>query len=231
MRISSGVDGFDDLVDGGLPAGRLYVVCGPPGSGKTTFSSQFVTRGAASGERCLFLSMHETKDDIVEDMSNYEFGFDRAMASDRVTFLDAFSNDGKRFFGLPGDHHDKSNLTNRIVSFVESRDIKRLVVDSTMLLRYFLSDDEDTLIGFLSALKRTDATILLIAEMTDPTSYADEHYLAHGVVFLHNYLEADGMTRGVQVVKMRGTDVDTDIHPVAFDDDGIHVDVSATVTR
>ncbi|MFC4356850.1 RAD55 family ATPase [Halobium salinum] len=229
MRISSGVDGFDDLVDGGLPAGRLYVVCGPPGSGKTTFSSQFVTAGALRGERCLFLSMHETKEDIVEDMANYEFDFGRAVKSDRVTFLDAFSNDGKRFFGLPGDRYDKSNLTNRIVSFVESRDIKRLVIDSTMLLRYFLDDDEDTLIGFLSSLKRTDATVVLIAEMTDPSSYSDEHYLAHGVVFMHNYLEGDGMRRGVQVVKMRGTDVDTDIHPVSFGADGVAVDATGTV--
>jgi KaiC/GvpD/RAD55 family RecA-like ATPase len=175
--------------------------------------------------------MHETRSDIAEDMAAYEFGFDRALKSDRVTFLDAFSTDGKRFFGLPGDHGNRSNLTNRITSFVESRDVRRLVIDSTMLLRHFLDDDEDTLISFLSALKRTQATTVLIAEMTDPSSYADEHYLAHGVVFMHNYLEPDGMTRGVQVVKMRGTDVDTDIHPVSFGDDGLDVDARATVDR
>jgi KaiC/GvpD/RAD55 family RecA-like ATPase len=231
MCISSGVDGFDDLVDGGLPAGRLYVVCGPPGSGKTTFASQFVTAGAVRGERCLFLSMHETKSNIAEDMSSYEFGFDRALKSDRVTFLDAFSTDGKRFFGLPRDHQNPSNLTNRITSFMESRDIGRLVIDSTMLLQYFLDGDEDTLISFLSALKRTDATVVLIAEMTDPSSYVDEHYLAHGVVFMHNYLEAGGITRGIQVVKMQGIDVDTDIHPVSFGDEGIGVDAAATVDR
>jgi KaiC/GvpD/RAD55 family RecA-like ATPase len=59
--------------------------------------------------------------------------------------------------------------------------------------------------------------------MTDPTSYADEHYLAHGVVFMHNYMEGDGMRRGVQIIKMRGTDIDSDIYPVDFDDDGLHI--------
>jgi KaiC/GvpD/RAD55 family RecA-like ATPase len=40
---------------------------------------------------------------------------------------------------------------------------------------------------------------------------------------MHNYMEGDGMRRGVQIIKMRGTDIDSDIHPVEFDDDGLHV--------
>lgn len=223
MRIDSGVDGFDELVGGGIPEGRLYLLSGPPGSGKTTFSAQFITRGAMRGEKCLYISMHETRNGIASDMDSFDFGFKRALGTESVTFLDAFSSDGKRFFGLPGERRDRSSLSNRIVSFVQSRDIDRLVIDSTMLLRYFLSDDEDTMIQFLTSLKRTDATTLLISEMTDPSAYTDEHYLAHGVIFLHNYLEEGGMTRGIQVVKMRGTDVDTDISRVEFTDEGLHV--------
>jgi KaiC/GvpD/RAD55 family RecA-like ATPase len=223
MRIESGVPGFDALVDGGLPENRLYVVCGPPGSGKTTFCSQFVSSGARRGEKALFVSMHESKTDIREDMSGYEFGFDRLLGTEAVSFLDAFSADGQRFLGRKGQHVDQNGITNRLVSFIESRGIKRVVVDSTMLLRYMLDDDDDTLIDFMTAMKRVDATVLLISEMTDPSAYTDEHYLAHGVVFLHNFLQEGGMTRGIQVLKMRGTDVDTDMHEVTFSDDGISV--------
>lgn len=223
MRIESGVSGFDALIDGGLPEDRLYVLCGPPGSGKTTFSAQFVAAGARRGEKALFVSMHETKEGLREDMAGFDFGFDRLLGTEAVSFLDAFSADGQRFLGRPGEHRDRSGLSNRLVSFINSRNIDRVVVDSTMLLRYLLDGDDDTVVDFLTALKRADATILLISEMTDPTSYTDEHYLAHGVIFMHNYLESDGMTRGVQVLKMRGTDVDTDIHEVAFGDDGLHV--------
>jgi KaiC/GvpD/RAD55 family RecA-like ATPase len=60
--------------------------------------------------------------------------------------------------------------------------------------------------------------------MTDPSAYSDEHFLAHGVVFFHNYLEATGMTRGVQVVKMRGTDIDCDIRSLRFTDEGLVID-------
>ena len=223
MRVSSGVPGFDDLVGGGLPGERLYVVCGPPGSGKTTFSAQFVAEGAAAGERCLFISMHESREDLQRDMAAYEFGFDEALDSGSVTFLDAFSSEGKRFFSMPGDRRDVNSVTNRISSFIESRDIDRVVIDSTMLLRYLLDDEDDTTMQFLSALKRTSATTYLISEMTDPSAYADEHFLAHGVVFFHNYMEEGGMRRGVQVVKMRGADVDTDIRDLGFTDAGVVV--------
>lgn len=225
MRVSSGVPGFDALVEGGFPEGRLYVVSGPPGSGKTTFCSQFATEGARSGEKTLFVSMHETKRGIIEDMAGYEFGFDHALSTDQITFLDALSSDGRRFFGQgqASERRNQANVSNRLTAFIESRDVERVVFDSTMLLHYLLDDDENTAIQFLSALKRTDATTLLISEMTDPAAYSREHYLAHGVVFMHNYLHEEGMERGIQVLKMRGTDVDTQIHDVEFGPDGLEV--------
>lgn len=220
MRFSSGVPGFDELVEGGLLSDRLYVVSGPPGSGKTTFCSQFITQGAKEGDSCLYVTMHETKSELLQDMSGFEFGFDRAMQSDNVQFLNLMTESGKRTitqFGTDG------GLTNRLVAFIESNDIDRAVIDSTMLLQHFFSDMAEEITGFLSALKQTNATILLISEMTDPSSYSDEHYLAHGVIFFHNFLDSGGMTRGIQVIKMRGTAIDTDIHDLTFSDRGLQV--------
>ena len=223
MRVSSGVPGLDTLVGGGIPGNRLYVLSGPPGSGKTTLSTQFLVDGARHGESCLFISMHESRDDIVEDMSGYEFGFDRAIGTDRLTFVDVFSSEGKRLFQPPGKHRDASSLINRLTGFIDSNDIDRVVIDSTMLLEHFLADAENNAIQFLTALKRCNVTTILISEMTDPTAYADEHYLAHGVIFMHNFLEDGGMQRGIQVLKMRGTRIDTDIHTLSFGADGISV--------
>jgi KaiC/GvpD/RAD55 family RecA-like ATPase len=227
-RVSSGVPGFGDLVEGGLPANRLYVVSGPPGSGKTTFSSMFITQGARNGENCLYVTMHESKDELINDMSSYDFGFEKVMRSDRVQFLNLVTESGKRTitqFGTDG------GLTNRLRAFIQKNDIDRAVVDSTMLLQHFFSDMAEEITGFLSALKQTDATILLISEMTDPTSYSDEHYLAHGVIFFHNYMESGGMTRGVQIIKMRGTAIDCDIHAIDFSDRGLRVYPDEKVQR
>ena len=61
---------------GELPSS--LVLFGPPGSGKTTFCSQFVTQGAKRGEDCLYVTMHETESQLREDMAGYDFGFDLA---------------------------------------------------------------------------------------------------------------------------------------------------------
>ncbi len=229
MRVSSGVDGFDPLIDGGFPSNRLYVLSGPPGSGKTTFSAQFMAEGAAEGETSLYVSMHETRDGIIADMAEFNFGFTEAIESDSITFLDALSSEGRRFFGGPGEKMDRTNVTNRLAGFINSRDIDRVVIDSTMLLRYLFDNSDTTLMRFLTAIKRTSATTLLISEMTDPTAYADEHYLAHGVVFFHNYLEDDGMRRGIQVIKMRGTDTNTEIHTLSFGSKGLEISAGKPV--
>jgi len=220
MRIESGVPGFDELVQGGLLENRLYVISGPPGSGKTTFSAQFITQGAKRGDDCLYVTMHETKEELMQDMAGYDFGFDRAMQSDAIQFLNLVTESGKRTitqFGTEG------GLTNRLVAFIDQNNVERVVIDSTMLLQHFLTDVSEEITGFLSALKQTDATVLLISEMTDPTSYSDEHYLAHGVVFFHNFLDGGSMTRGLQVIKMRGTAIDCDIRRISFSDTGLRV--------
>lgn len=226
MRVPTGVPGFDELVDGGLPARQLYVLSGPPGSGKTTFSAHFVRQGALDDEKCLYLTMHETESELVDAMAGYDFSFDQAVATGQIKFLNVPSERSEDLLasGSAGSFRSGvQSMSTRLVNFVEKHSIDRLVVDSAMMLRYFYSDEENAFLQFVSALKRADATSLLVSEMTDPTSYSDEHYLAYGVIFLHNYMDGDGMRRGLQTLKMRGTDIDSDIREVEFTRRGLTV--------
>lgn len=225
-RVQTGVPGFDRLVAGGLPANRLHILSGPPGSGKTTFCAQFVTEGARQGEDVLYVTMHETMEELLTDMSGYEFGFDKALQSDRVRFLNLATEEGIARIQQFGS---ESGLQGRLTGIIDDTDADRVVVDSKMLLNHFLDDPENMLTDFLTDLKVVDATVLLISEMTDPSSYSAEHYLSHGVIFLHNFIEDGGMTRGAQVLKMRGTPIDPDIRHIEFSDSGLGVDPARKV--
>ncbi|CQH60068.1 KaiC domain protein [Halobacterium hubeiense] len=221
MRISTGVAGLDSLLDGGLPARRLYTLSGPPGSGKTTLAAQYVTEGVKNGEDVLYVTMHETRNELVDDMANYEFGFSRTANAENFEFLNLTRERSRRSLTQYGR---ESGLSSRLASMIRQEDYDRVVVDSTMLLAHFADDADAEVTHFATGLKQTDATVLLVSEMTDPTAYAEEHYLAHGVIFLHNFLENGGMTRGIQLVKMRGTNIDCDIRDVSFTGAGLQVD-------
>ena len=225
-RISTGVPGFDDMVAGGLPARRLHILCGPPGSGKTTFCAQFVTAGARQGERVLYVTMHETIDELVADMRGYTFGFENAIRSDHVRFLNLASRDGISRIQQFGS---ESGLRGRLNGMIAETNADRVVIDSKMLLEHFIDNPDDVLSEFLIDLKEADATILMISEMTDPTSYSAEHYLSHGVIFMHNFIEDGGMTRGAQVLKMRGTSIDPDIRHAEFTDSGLCIDADEKI--
>lgn len=224
--LETGVPGFDKALHGGLPGGRLYVLCGPPGSGKTTFSSRVVATGAANGERCLFVTMHETVDQLIADMSQYEFGFDKAAQSELVEFINVVDSSDRNPLQKALRKNSGSSvqqLTNRLITYIESRDIDRVIIDSTMVLDYLLAGTDTDLVPFVTKLKQADATVLLISEMTDPTAYAPEHYLAHGVIFFHNFLEEDGMRRGLQILKMRGVPISADIRQLTFTSQGVEI--------
>lgn len=220
MRVSTGIAGLDKMLEGGLPGGRLHVVSGPPGSGKTTLSAQFITSGARRDEKCLYVTMHETRSELASDMSSFSFGFGRAIESGKISFLDLTTDEARRALAQYGS---EGGLTNRLAALIRENGIDRAVIDSTMLLTHFVDEPDREITEFVTALKDTNATTLLISEMTDPTAYSEEHYLAHGVIFFHNFLNSTGMTRAIQLIKMRGTAIDCDMRKISFSNTGLSV--------
>lgn len=73
---AGGIDGFDELVGGGLPRRRMYLIEGQPGVGKTTFALQFAMRGVADGERVLYVLMSETEREIQEIAASHGWSLD-----------------------------------------------------------------------------------------------------------------------------------------------------------
>jgi len=69
-KIATGILGLDEMLNGGIPSRRHVAVYGGPGSGKTSFCFEFLYRGAKMDQPGLYISLEETKDDIVDNMKN-----------------------------------------------------------------------------------------------------------------------------------------------------------------
>jgi len=70
QRLRTGIPGFDEVTQGGLLADRIYLVDGDPGAGKTTFALQFLLEGVRNGERCLYVTLSETRDELASEVAN-----------------------------------------------------------------------------------------------------------------------------------------------------------------
>src|SRR5689334_9933628 len=73
---STGIEGLDDVVRGGLPRNRLYLVQGDPGSGKTTMGLQFLMEGQRRGEQGMYITLSETREEIVSVARSHGWSLD-----------------------------------------------------------------------------------------------------------------------------------------------------------
>jgi KaiC/GvpD/RAD55 family RecA-like ATPase len=203
-RVGTGVVGFDEMVEGGFPKDAVVGVSGPPGTGKSIFSLQFVLEGARRGEKCVYVNLEEPRGNIDNALAEFDFG-DDFLDFEKRGLIVVRCFDYERYAKVSED---------LLLQVAEDEGVKRLVVDS---FNCFFSSVYDfdgrsgmgarKLIGdvFLK-LRRCGATVLLVleAEKGEATSSYNIHYLVDGLVSL-DYLDLGTIERRVFVSKMRWT--------------------------
>ncbi len=226
-RIRSGVPGLDQLIEGGLLENRVYTICGPPGSGKTTFCMQFLVQGALEGAPGLYMAFQESPDNIYLDMSNYAFGLPELVRRGLIRFLDM--SGVNRFDWVTDDDESPSpgNVLGIIKEYIAKYKVSRLVIDSLKAIKFTYSKPQVArrdMTRFMHGLKELGCTTLIISEMEDPDRYEIEQHLSHGLIFLHNFFHGKRMVRSIQIMKMRGTRHDCDMRKVSFGPRGLQVE-------
>ncbi len=243
MRIKTGIEGLDPLIEGGLLRERQYLVSGSPGSGKTTFGVQFLVAGALEGEAGAYIALNESIGTIIEDMSRYNLQIEDLIKKKKLFFLDIGPTTNY------GDYDEISNyitpnydqqaadspqnapptpysVFKNVETLVKQYAVKRLVIDSLSAIRFTAQDtakEERSISRFIRNLKGLGCTTVLLSELTEPNAYTTEQFASHGVIFLHNFLDKGSMVRTLQIIKMRGTKHDCDMHGIEFTDRGLKV--------
>lgn len=231
MRIPTGITGFDELIQGGLKKNRVYLLRGPPGSGKTTFCVQYLSKGAMNNEPGLYVSLTESIENIISDMSSYNFKVKELVKLGRINFIDIGPQMG---YGREMAVPTPVVIFEHIIKHVKEHKVERLVLDSLSAVRFSSEDTTHTdreINRFMRNLIKLDCTTILISELTNPNSYNAEQFAAHGVIFLHHFLDekTKSMVRAIQIVKMRGTKHDSNLKKLMFGDDGLIVENKSIV--
>lgn len=127
----TGIQGFDEITGGGLPAGRPSLVCGPPGAGKSLFALQFLVNGVTLyGEPGVFLTFEESRADVVADVSSLDFDLD-GLESDGRLLVDALILEPQ---AVDTGEFDLEALVVRLAWAVEKFGAKRVAIDNVEAL-------------------------------------------------------------------------------------------------
>lgn len=223
----TGIPGLDDILRGGLAAGKIYLLSGAPGSGKTTFCLQFIEEGIKRGERCLYVAVATTPKEIDEAAESFDIDLDSECFSIHTVTISPEIIEGPERMIFHSSDMELSSAMQGILAEVKRVKPRRLVIDSLSDLR-LIAEDMVSYRRMVLALRNEfsdgDSTVL----MTNPRSLDEmDHHLetiAHGVIYLkqvvHNY---GRVTRRLLIKKFRGKDYRTGWHDFSMGQRGISV--------
>ncbi|VVB53470.1 Circadian clock protein kinase KaiC [uncultured archaeon] len=230
-KISTGVPGLDEMLQGGLVEGRPYAVTGGPGSGKTIFGMQFLMEGVKNNERGLYIALEEQSKELKENMS--VFGWDLR----RIKIVDTTQETESGLWTIKTDtivsrpEFTLKNLLSVMQENVETLKPSRIVVDSITTIRMLYKEQTDSrkeLLALMNFLTRTGTTSLLTVESRNDENTMEE-FLAAGVIRLHRIEKRGERVYAVSVEKMRGTNFDHHVRPFKVTDKGMTVFPNETI--
>ena len=225
-KTPTGIQGFDEITFGGLPAGRPTLVCGGAGCGKTLFGIEFLIRGAVQyGEPGVFMSFEETGEELTANVASLGFDLNELVKDKKIVLEHVFI---ERSEIQETGEYDLEALFIRLGYAIDSVGAKRVVLDTIESLFAGLPNQlilRAELRRLFRWLKVKGVTAIITGERGDETLTRQglEEYVSDCVIMLDHRVTAQTSTRRLRVVKYRGSVHGTNEYPFLIDETGFSV--------
>lgn len=225
-RCPTGISGLDSVLQGGLIANQLYLVEGNPGSGKTTLSLQFLNEGARRGEKCLYITLSETENELRAGAETHGWNLAGIDIVELVANEESLEREAQVTMYYPSEV-ELGDLTKSVLDAVERVRPSRVVFDSLSELKLLAQSSlryRRQVLALKQFLIANKCTVLMLDDKTTEDADLQLQSIAHGVISLTQTFPAYGKERRrLNVIKMRGARFNGGHHDFAIETGGVNV--------
>ena len=225
-KANFGIGGLDDITVGGLARGRLFLLEGSPGTGKTTIATQFLMAGAAQGERALYITLSETEEEFRAGAHSHGWSLEGIDIFELVP-PESLLDDEQQQSLLYSSDLELGETTKRIFEAFEEVKPQRVVLDSLSEIRLLAQSSlryRRQILALKHYFARSGATVLMLDDLSSEANDRTMHSVAHGVIRLEELSPEYGAERRrLRVIKYRGQRYRGGHHDFIIDTGGIRV--------
>jgi circadian clock protein KaiC len=222
--VSTGIAGFDGILNGGYASNRVHLIEGQPGTGKTTLALQFLLDGAAKGERCLYITLSETRDELLQVGETHGWSLSGVDIFELIPAELSLDPEQQQTVVYASDLELGETIK---MTFDEIRRVQpnRVVFDSLSEIRLLAQNPlryRRQVIALKHFFAQTNCTALFLDDLTDESDDLNLHSLVHGVIRLEHYaLQYGAERRRLRIFKMRGRNFRGGFHDFVIRKGGI----------
>ncbi len=225
-RVSTGIAGLDDVLNGGFPRGHFFLLEGEPGTGKTTVGLQFLMDGARKGEKSLYVTLSESQQEIEKVARSHRWSLEGVTIFEYTPTEDSLRPEDQYSAFHPSEV-EFQDTTQSILQEVERVQPSRVVLDSLSEIRLLARDSlryRRQVLALKHFFTNRNCTVLLLDDRTSGADDLQLQSIAHGVLFLEKVPREYGRTRRrVQVSKLRGSTYREGYHDYTIETGGVKV--------
>lgn len=225
-RSKTGITGLDNILNGGFISHRLYLIQGDPGSGKTTLSLQFLMEGAQQGEKCLYVTLSETAEELHASAASHGWSLEGIDILELIADARDLDSETQVTMYHPSEV-ELSETTKKMLEAVERVNPTRIVFDSLSELRLMAQSSlryRRQILALKQFLTGRKCTALLLDDGTSEGSDIQLQTIAHGIVSLEQLAPLYGASRRrLRVIKCRSTTFRGGYHDFCIEQGGLKV--------